>query len=152
MTYLEQHFKAYDCDTEGNVFKNGKPISQCNSNGYKQVTMRDENFKRRILGVHVVVAMKYLDYYDGCIVHHKDEDKSNNNLDNLEVLNSPYHKSYHAKRNTKFSQSAKDKEPWNKGMKMSDEFRQHCRDSALKRIQRDGFYGNQFVDRNGNRK
>ena len=152
MTYLETHFKNYDCDIYGNVYKNGKPISQCNSNGYKQVTMRDENFKRHILGVHVVVAMKYLDYYEGCVVHHKDENKSNNNLYNLEVANSTYHKSYHAKRNLNFIEGNKSKKPWNKGLKMSDEFRQHCSESAKKRAKRIGFQGNQFVDKYGNKK
>lgn len=148
MSYLSKHFKDYDCDEFGNVYKHGKLLSQCNSNGYKQVTMRDENFKRRILGVHVVVAMKYLDYFEGCIVHHKDRNKSNNNLDNLEIRSEYDHKREHALENEIFRYYNKGHTAWNKGIKMSDEFRKHCSENAKKR----GFVGNQFVDAQGNRR
>lgn len=148
MSYLSEHFKNYDCDVFGNVYKNGKLLKQCNSNGYKQVTLRDENNKRRICGVHQVVAMKYLDYYDGCVVHHKDKNKQNNNLDNLEVKSSYDHKRQHGLENEFFKTMNKNKTAWNKGLKMSEEFCEHCRVNAQKR----GFLGNQFVDKFGNHK
>ena len=148
MSYLSIHFKDYDCDEYGNVYKCGKLLKQCCSNGYKQVTMRDENAKRRVCGVHCVVAMKYLNYFDGCVVHHKDGNRENNNLDNLEVYYRNFHSHLHGLNNESFKCLNKGKPAWNRGVKMSDEFCKHCSDSAKKR----GFVGNQFIDKFGNRR
>lgn len=153
MSYLSEHFANYDCDKYGNVYKNGKPLKQCNSNGYKQVTMRDENFKRRICGVHQVIAMKYLEYYDGCIVHHKDKNRCNNKLENLEVKSPTEHKHQHGIENVFFKTLNKGKPAWNKGLKMSKEFSDACKSGIEKnrKGRKNTFRGNQYVDKNKNK-
>ena len=135
MSYLSEHFSNYDCDEFGNVYKNNKLLKQCNSNGYKQVTMRDNNFKRHICGVHVVVAMKYLDYFEGCIVHHKDGNKKNNALNNLEVKLRSEHSRQHAIENEIYKRISWHG-GWNKGMKMSEESRRKISESAKARHQK----------------
>lgn len=69
------------------------------------------------------------------IVHHIDGNPLNNNLDNLMVMTRKEHSKYHAI----ISNSAdriKNNGGWNKGLKMSDEFRKHCSESAIKRWNR----------------
>lgn len=143
MNYLQENFPNYDCDEKGNVYKNGELINPFKSNKYLQVYMRDKNNKRRICGVHTIIAMKYLNFFDGCVVHHKDENTHNNCLNNLEVQEKSKHTSFHAKKNEKFYKSRLGKEAWNKGIKMSEEFCKHCSESAKRR----GFNGNQYVNK-----
>lgn len=143
MNYLKENFPNYDCDESGNVFKNGRQIEPFKSNKYLQIYLRDKNNKKRICGVHTLVAMKYLDFYEGCVVHHKDRNTHNNCLDNLEVQSKTHHTSIHARENEKFCKSRKGKIAWNKGMKMSEEFCKKCSESAKKR----GFNGNQYVNK-----
>lgn len=141
MSYLEEHFPNYDCDKNGNVFKDGKQINPFKSNKYLQIYLRDKDNKKKICGVHTLVAMKYLNYFDGCVVHHKDRNTHNNCLDNLEVYERSYHSSTHAKENIKFYNSRKGKTAWNRGMKMPQGFCEKCSKSAKRR----GFNGNQYV-------
>lgn len=92
-----KNFSNYYVDKHGTVYRKDKtPIKPFNSCGYYQVYMRDDNDRRRILGVHQVVAMAYLNYYDGCVVHHKDEDKHNNDVSNLVVESVSDHARRHA--------------------------------------------------------
>ena len=86
MSYLSDHFPSVDCTESGEVFRDGKLLHQFKSNGYRQVIVFDASGKSRTCGVHCLVAMKYLDYFEGCIVHHKDHDRSNINLSNLEIF------------------------------------------------------------------
>ena len=120
--------------------------------------------------------IKYLDFFDGCVVHHIDGNTQNNCVDNLEVHTRAEHTSLHSKGNTykhgvapwnkgkkmsdesreRMSKSAKGRKrqgyvPWNKGQKLSDEIRQKLSDSAKKRAN-NTFRGNQFVDKHGNRR
>lgn len=122
----------------GNIYsvKLNRYIKQFNSNGYKQVVLRNNNGKF-VKGVHQVVAMSFLDdYFDGCVVHHKDENKHNNNVSNLECLTVNDHARYHANVE-KLLLYVKTHEPHNKGKKMSKEFCEHCKQSALKRWKKD---------------
>lgn len=95
--------------------------------------------------------MKYLDYYDGCIVHHKDKNKQNNKLENLEVMSKIEHDRQHGFENERFKKMCKKRPPWNKGMKMSEDFRKKCSDGAKRRKNRQ-FNGNQYVDKFGNKR
>lgn len=133
MNYLQKHFPDYDCDECGNVYHNGVMIKPFNSNGYLQVLLFDADHKRCVTGVHVAVAMKYLPYYPGCVVHHKNMDKHDNNVSNLEVKDNATHSREHmmGKRLTA------GRVPWNKGIKMSKEFCKKCSVSALRRHARE---------------
>lgn len=137
MYNFNEIYPDYDVSTEGIVYKNGKAIKPFKSNGYLQVLLFDRNHKRRICGVHTIVAMKYLNWYEGCNVHHKDKCRSNNVLSNLVVVDSHEHGRMHALESiadgTNGFIKQRGKEPWNKGKKMSAEFRAKCSESAKRR-------------------
>lgn len=133
MSYLELNYPGYDCDEYGNIFKFGNKIKPFKSNKYYQVCLYDTNHKKCVLGVHTVIAMKYLDWFKGCVVHHKDGNPHNNKLENLEIKTKNEHCRLHAKENLSFCKSNLGKPAWNKGMKMSKEFRKKCSDSAKRR-------------------
>ena len=124
----------YYADRFGNVYKpDGSKIIPFNSNGYEQVYMRDDDDKRKILGVHQVVGMTFLsEYYPGCVVHHKDENKHNNNDTNLIIESRSDHSRHHADPSSLINH-INTHGPHNKGKKMSPEFCEPCRQSALKR-------------------
>lgn len=128
---------GYKCDPFGNVWRpDGKPIKPFKSCGYKQVYLRDSNGKRSIKGVHQVVAMTYSqDWFDGCIVHHKDEDKHNNYIGNLKCETLQEHARHHANSENVIRWIRKNG-PHNKGKKMSPEFCEACRKAALKRYKK----------------
>lgn len=133
INYLEDNYPNYDCDEFGNVFKNGELITPFVSNNYLQVCLFDTNHIKHTVGVHTVIAMKYLDYYPGCIVHHIDENRSNNNLNNLQVMSLEEHSRQHGLNNPLFKTLNLDKPAWNRGQKMSEEFCRHCSESAKRR-------------------
>lgn len=126
-------FPNYDVDECGNVYKQGKLIKPFKSNKYLQVLLFDKDANRKVMGVHTIVAMKYLDYFIGCVVHHKNGNTHDNSLENLEVLSRSKHSQMHGKENEQFKLSNKGKVAWNKGLKMSEEFCKHCSISAKKR-------------------
>lgn len=149
----------------GETFKQDlTPLHQFNSSGYKQIIAHsDETGKRRILGVHQAVAMTFDNkYYPECIVHHLDENKTNNCLWNLRVESNSDHARHHADPSAMIKY-VKEHGPANKGVKMSDEFREKCRQSAIKRVEREraegikrghsGVYkGNKFRNADGSKK
>ena len=142
-------FPNYDVTVDGRFFKNGVEGKPFKSNKYMQVVLFDVNHKRYVLGLHTVVAMKYLDeFYKGCIVHHKDKNTHNNHLSNLQVLSRNQHSRLHADGITTLAEYVKKNGPVNKGKKMSEKFCNKCSQSAKLR----GFNGNQFVDKFGNKK
>ena len=65
--------------------KTPRHIYQSTTNcGYKQVSLHN-NGHRKHIGVHVVVAMAFVDgYFEGAEVNHKDLNKTNNYYKNLE--------------------------------------------------------------------
>ena len=133
MSYLSEYFPRFDCDEFGTVYKDGKQAKTFKSNKYIQVLLFDLNNKRKVCGVHTVVAMKYLDYYDGCIAHHIDGNTQNNNVSNLEVMSKVKHCSFHGSLNEKFKTMNLGKSTWNKGLTMGEDFRKHCSESAKRR-------------------
>ena len=139
----------YKVDMQGNVYDdNGIKIKQFNSNGYKQVLLFDSNHNRIIKGVHQLVAETFIpDFYDGCIVHHIDENKQNNDVNNLEIMSKSAHSRLHANPMNLIIYTRQNG-PINKGQKMSKEFREACRRAAIKRHKENpsGFKGNQFVN------
>lgn len=134
---FKAEFPNYDVDENGSVYKNGNPIKPFKSNKYLQVLLFDKSHQRHVVGVHKVVAMKFADdYFDGCVVHHKDGNTLNNCITNLEVMTRSEHCRKHGKENTHIANLNKGKAAWNKGMKMSEEFAKHCQESAIKRWQK----------------
>ena len=53
-----------------------------NTNGYSTVQIRVRN--KRITGAHVLNAIANFGYKEGMVVHHKDKNRSNNHISNLE--------------------------------------------------------------------
>lgn len=137
MYNFNERFPDYDVTKDGIVYKNGKELKPFKSNKYLQVLLFDAEHNRKVCGVHTIVAMKYMDYYDGCIVHHIDGNHQNNCIDNLEVYSRAEHSTFHSKDN----HYCKGRAPWSKGLKMPEEFCKKCSESAKQR----GFNGNQYV-------
>lgn len=99
-----------------------KKLSQCNShNGYKLVCLRD----RKMYRVHRLVAETYLPNIDNLPqVNHKDSDKSNNTVDNLEWCSGQYNNEY------TFAKKYKVKTP-NGDVISIFNLRKFCRDNGL---------------------
>lgn len=65
-------------------------------NQYDTICAYDMNNKPHILGIHQAISMTFnQNYYPGCIVHHKDENKYHNWDSNLEILSRPEHGKHH---------------------------------------------------------
>lgn len=145
---------GYTCDRLGSVYKpDGSKIKPFESLGYDQVYMKNKDGKRSIKGVHQVVSMTFdPDYYPGCVVHHKDENKKHNWDDNLKVESRSDHSRHHANPQAILEWIKKNDGPVNKGKKMSPEFCEKCRQSALNRKDSRTFHGNQYVNQDGSEK
>lgn len=86
----------YGITTEGQVFrikkyKNSKdaPLSPSIVSGYPRVSL---SVNRKVYNVHIhrLMAITFLDVENGLVVNHKDGDKTNNRLSNLEVCTYQY--------------------------------------------------------------
>ena len=76
--------------------------------GYIKVELSNKDFKRKSFAVHRLVAFMFLKetYFDGAEVNHKDENKENNNVDNLEWCTTKYNCNY-GTRNERRSEKIK---------------------------------------------
>ena len=87
----------YRIDDHGNVYsiKSNKQISYfISNNGYKRVTLF-KNGKSKNISIHRLVAIAFIpNPNDLPQVNHKDENKLNNNVDNLEWCSSKYNANY----------------------------------------------------------
>lgn len=77
---------THEASDEGRIRnkKTKRILKQSNSNGYLKV------FINRTCLVHRLVADAFLNKVDFNIVHHKDNDKKNNRVDNLEWTTQSY--------------------------------------------------------------
>lgn len=71
-------------------------------NGIKFTKQKTGYYTVKIDGKTMLLHRYIWEYYNGaipsgCVIHHKDEDKSNNNIDNLECLLNEKHSTYHGK-------------------------------------------------------
>lgn len=102
------------------VKRKTKILKQYNKNGYLQVSLSKEN-KRYYFGVHRLVAMAFLPNTNNLPqVNHKDENKLNNKVDNLEWCSAKYNCNY-GTRNSKIyniTSFRKGHIPWCKGKKL----------------------------------
>lgn len=85
------------CDDNFNI---RQPYSYHDEEHYDMLYVRDYKNKPHVIGVHQAVAKTFNpDYYPGCIVHHRDENKYHNWDSNLEILDRSNHaKIHHAKK------------------------------------------------------
>lgn len=126
-------FSNYFASKEGDIYNyNLEKIKPFKSSGYLQLKLKNDNGQSQVKGVHQFVALAFLpNYGPGYVVHHIDENKHNNSLINLQIMSVTEHCRYHAKKT--FNSNIPNHGGWNKGMKMSEKFRQHCREGAKKR-------------------
>lgn len=81
-------WEMYQVDTNGNVYgKNGNKLKySINHNGYCIVNFYHNN-KRKGFSVHTLIAKTFLENKENKTqVNHKDGNKQNNNIDNLEFV------------------------------------------------------------------
>lgn len=89
---------GYTITKDGCVFvkSTGKPVKIFKSNKYLQCCVFDENGKKHVVGIHTLVARVHCkDWFEGCVVHHKDNNQHNNHADNLECLSLREHVKLH---------------------------------------------------------
>ena len=105
-------YPGYYASTDGKIYsdKSGELIElkqYPKTYGYLYVVLRQNN-KRKYLRVHRVIASTFLDNPNNLPeVNHKDEDKTNNRVNNLEWCDSSYNKSY-GKRSDKVRRKVSD--------------------------------------------
>ena len=80
-------FENYFIDENGNIYDRNKKIMKSkwvDNTGYYQIVLRKDN-KRHHIRIHRLVALQFLPNPDNLPqVNHKDGNKLNNNVDNLE--------------------------------------------------------------------
>ena len=104
--YVAGYEGLYQVSNKGNVYRvyrtralgrkrGGRMLKPCyTSRGYLQVNLH-KNGKRKTRTVHRLVAETFLPNPNGLPqVNHRDEDKDNNNVENLEWCTSKYNNSY----------------------------------------------------------
>ena len=83
-------FSKYLIDSQGNLystFRGKKPLkAHPDWMGYLHVGLIDDQGKRKNMKVHKLVAITFLGNHNGPILNHKDGDKQNNHLNNLEYV------------------------------------------------------------------
>lgn len=81
----ESRYKIYRNGTIYDIKKNKFQKLHQTSDGYLACTLRLENLRRKTFRVHRLVALSYIENQDKKLeVNHKDGNKLNNNLNNLE--------------------------------------------------------------------
>ena len=83
---------------KGDFFIKGRVLTQSDdTNGYMKVSLTKHD-QKRTFKVHRLVAIHFLDNPNNLpCVNHKDENKLNNNVDNLEWCTKAYNNSYETK-------------------------------------------------------
>lgn len=107
-------FPLYDICSNGDVislsYRGGtrekKLMPHKDTKGYLQVRLRNDNGKRQFM-VHRLVAYAFIHNPNNLPqINHKDEDKTNNCVDNLEWCNNKYNSNY-GTRNERMSKTLK---------------------------------------------
>lgn len=107
---MEKINSHYCISDKGEVYS--KYINKClspgkNQKGYLKVTIKNDDGIKSCKFVHRLVAEHFLDNYsDNLQVNHKDENKENNHVSNLEMCDSNYNNNY-GNRNTKSANTNK---------------------------------------------
>ena len=90
-------YPNYQIDRFGNLFDaNNNRIRPYQYENQYDIVELTNSTGRRVFGVHQLVAMTFnSDWFPGCIVHHVDENKYNNNDWNLECMSRAEHARLH---------------------------------------------------------
>lgn len=109
-------YEKYQISNLGNVrnYNTGRILKPAIIGGYLTVCLC-ENRKQKNFRVHKLVALNFIPNPNNfnCI-NHKDENKLNNCVDNLEWCSIEYNNNY-GTRNKRISEKMKGTTPWNKG-------------------------------------
>jgi len=99
---LINNYENYSVSSDGNIKNNTteRILKYCIRNGYKSITLSKNN-KKKTYNIHNIVAEHFLSKpsLTNIVVNHKNQNKLDNNLDNLEYLT--------YRENTIFSMSSK---------------------------------------------
>lgn len=92
IVHVEDHGRIYDKQLKGGIMK-----QHMHSNGYKVVCLTKDG-KSKTVFVHRIVAMAFLPNPKNLpCINHKDEDKTNNFMDNIEWCTYKYNNAYGSK-------------------------------------------------------
>jgi len=86
------NYNNYMASKDGSIYSKSIKRLCCHTtlpNGYKKIKLKSNNNQYKDLYIHVIVAMTYLSYIPSTneyVINHKDANKSNNNLNNLEII------------------------------------------------------------------
>lgn len=97
-----RNYTSYEIDVENGkvINKFGRPIGRTNHLGYIVVGLRRGKNIKQFMAHRVIWETAYGKIPYGCDIHHKDGDKTNNKLSNLELVNWYQHvNSHHNNRN-----------------------------------------------------
>lgn len=132
---IAAEFSRYIVSPQGTVFdtKLNRYSKLFRSNGYVQCRMQSNSGRAIVMGLHTAVAMfNDPDYFEGCVVHHVDGDKTNNCVDNLRCMTRSAHTKMHADPSAMIRRN-RTLGPHNKGKKMGEAFCAKCSESAKRR-------------------
>lgn len=90
-------FPNYAVTENGDVYNTNtmKKLKPTKRNGYLQIGLWNGNGKPKIFSIHRLVAMAYIPNENNLpCVNHKDENKENNNVNNLEWCTYKYNNNY----------------------------------------------------------
>lgn len=87
-------FEQYEINESGQVRRNSKILKPEMRNGYYSIAL-SKNGKRTHKRIHRLLAEAFIPNPDNLpMVNHKDQDRLNNNLDNLEWCDNTYNSQY----------------------------------------------------------
>lgn len=102
-----QGYENYLISSHGRIKKKDKILSPSLCHGYCRITLYKDG-KRKSFLIHRLVALAFIpNPYDLPLINHKDENKENNQVDNLEWCTATYNNSYGTAKERIKSQSTK---------------------------------------------